>query len=145
MTDCGALGMTALPLGIGVGILKYRLYEIDRLICRTLSYAMLTGLLVGVFVGLVLLDAPRAALLLAGRRRRLDARRRRAFNPLRAGPAPRRPPLQPRPLRRRATVAAFTARLRDAVDLETVRGGCRRRQPCGRAAHLGIWIRSTAS
>ena len=51
----GFLGLIALPISIGIGILRYRLYEIDRLISRTLSYALLTGLLVGVFVGLVLL------------------------------------------------------------------------------------------
>ena len=42
-------------------ILKYRLYEIDRIISRTLAYAIVTGLLVGVYAGLVLLttrDAP---------------------------------------------------------------------------------------
>ncbi len=36
-------------------MLRYRLYEIDRLISRTLSYTVLTGLLIGVFAGLVLL------------------------------------------------------------------------------------------
>jgi hypothetical protein len=50
------LGFAALPLGIGIGILKYRLYEIDRLISRTLAYAIVTGLLVGVYAGLVLLS-----------------------------------------------------------------------------------------
>ena len=49
------LGFAALPLGIGTGILKYRLYEIYRLISRTLAYAIVTGLLVGVYAGLVLL------------------------------------------------------------------------------------------
>ena len=47
--------MAALPVSIGVGILKYRLYEIDRIISRTLAYAIVTGLLVGVYAGLVLL------------------------------------------------------------------------------------------
>jgi hypothetical protein len=37
----------------GVGILKYRLYEIGRLISRTLAYAIVTGLLAGVYAGLV--------------------------------------------------------------------------------------------
>ena len=48
-------GLAALPAGIGVGILKYRLYEIDRIISRTLAYAIVTGLLIGVYAGLVLL------------------------------------------------------------------------------------------
>ena len=49
------VGVAALPLSIGVGILKYRLYDIDRLISRTLSYAIVTGSLVAVFLGLVVL------------------------------------------------------------------------------------------
>src|SRR5260370_27597423 len=49
------IGLAALPVGIGVGILKYRLYDIDRIISRTLAYAIVTGLLVGVYAGLVLL------------------------------------------------------------------------------------------
>jgi len=40
-------GPVALPAGIGVGILKYRLYDIDRVISRTLAYGIVTGLLVG--------------------------------------------------------------------------------------------------
>jgi hypothetical protein len=48
-------GFAALPVGIGVGVLKYRLYEVDRIISRTLAYAIVTGLLIGVYAGLVLL------------------------------------------------------------------------------------------
>jgi hypothetical protein len=49
------IGLLGMPISIGVGITKYRLYEIDRLISRTLSYTLLTGALVAVFAGLVLL------------------------------------------------------------------------------------------
>ena len=49
------LGFAALPLSIGIGILKYRLYDIDRIISRTLAYAIVTGVLAGVYAGLVLL------------------------------------------------------------------------------------------
>ena len=44
-----------IPAAVGAAILKYRLYEIDRLISRTLAYAIVTGLLAGVYAGLVLL------------------------------------------------------------------------------------------
>ena len=41
--------------GYRVAVLKYRLYDIDRIISRTLAYAIVTGLLVGIYAGLVLL------------------------------------------------------------------------------------------
>ena len=41
------------PIAVGVAILRYRLFEIDRIISRTLSWALVTGLLGAVFVGLV--------------------------------------------------------------------------------------------
>ena len=48
------IGVLALPISIAVAILRYRLYEIDRLVSRTVSYAVVVGLLVGVFFGIVL-------------------------------------------------------------------------------------------
>jgi hypothetical protein len=41
------------PIAIGIAILRYRLYNIDRLISRTVSWAVVTGMLVAVFVGAV--------------------------------------------------------------------------------------------
>jgi hypothetical protein len=140
----GFLGLIALPISIGIGILRYRLYEIDRLISRTLSYALLTGLLVGVFVGLVLLttrvlpfSSPvgvaastlAAAGLFSPLRSRLQRLVDRRFNRARYDAE--------------ATVAAFGSRLRDAVDVETVLDELA--AAAGRSlepAHVTVWIRS---
>ena len=115
-------GVTALPVSIGVGILKYRLYEIDRIISRTLAYAIVTGLLVGVYAGLVLLTTQvfrvhtpvavaastlAAAALFNPVRRRVQQAVDRRFNRARYD-ADR-------------TITAFAARLKDAVDLDSVR------------------------
>jgi hypothetical protein len=137
------LGIATLPVAIGVGILKYRLYEIDRLISRTLSYAILTGLLVGVFLGIVILAtrvlpfsspiAVAASTLAAAA----------LFNPLRI----RVQHLVDRRFNRarydaEATVAAFRARLRraghsDAVREELVRTISRAVEPTS----MSLWVR----
>jgi hypothetical protein len=114
-------GIAALPVSIGVAILRYRLYDIDRIISRTLAYAIVTGLLVGVYAGLVLLATQvvsittpvavaaatlAAAALFSPLRRRVQRLVDRRFNRARYD-ADR-------------TIAAFAARLQDAVDLEAV-------------------------
>ena len=56
------MGMSLIPIAIGIAVLRYRLYEIDRLISRTIGWAIVTGLLVGVILaGMLALQA-----LLAG-------------------------------------------------------------------------------
>jgi hypothetical protein len=47
----GLLAFSALPMAIGIAVLRYRLYEIDRIISRTIGWALVTGLLVLVFTG----------------------------------------------------------------------------------------------
>ena len=112
----------ALPVSMGIAILRYRLYELDRLISRTLSYAILTALLVGIFIALIALTTN--TLALSGRVGVAASTLAAAalFNPLRIRVQ--------RSVDRRfnrarydaeATVAAFTARLRDAVEIDAIR------------------------
>ena len=138
------IGLAALPVGIGVGILKYRLYEIDRIISRTMAYAIVTGLLLGVYAGLVLLatgvlgfrssvtvavSTLAAAALFNPLRRRVQHAVDRRFNRARYDAD--------------QTVMAFAARLKDAVDLDSVRDDLatvvdKALEP----AHVSVWIRT---
>ena len=94
-----ALGAAALPASIAVAILKYRLYDIDRLIFRTLAYAIVTGLLVGLYAGMALLATEvfrfRTPVAVAAATLAAAA----LFHPLRQrGAAGRGPAVQPGPL-----------------------------------------------
>jgi hypothetical protein len=53
ISDVAVVGVAAFPASMAVAILRYRLYEIDRIISRTLAYTIVTGLLVGLYAGLV--------------------------------------------------------------------------------------------
>jgi hypothetical protein len=132
----------AIPASMGVAILKYRLYDIDRIISRTLAYAIVTGLLVGVYAGLVLLAtqvlkfhstvAVAAATLAAAAlfnpvRRRVQRVVDRRFNRARYDAD--------------QMVAAFAARLKDAMDLDSVRDDLAGVvQQALEPAHLSVWV-----
>lgn len=49
------MALNALAVATGLAVTRFRLYEIDRLLSRTVPYALVTGLLVGVYVGIVTL------------------------------------------------------------------------------------------
>ncbi len=137
------MGVAALPVSIGVAILKYRLYEIDRIISRTLAYAIVTGLLIGVYAGLVLLATQGlgirgsatvaaatlvAAALFSPLRRRVQHAVDRRFNRSRYDAE--------------RTVTQFAARLQDAVDPDVVRADLAGAvQAALEPVHVSVWLR----
>ena len=145
--DAADLGAAVLPASIGVGIVKYRLYDIDRIFSRTLAYAIVTGLLVGVYLGLVLLaslvrpsSSPAVvagstlvvAALFHPLRRRVQRMVDRRFNRARYNAD--------------QIVTAFAARLQDAVDLGTVRDELTNAVHAAlEPAHLSVWIKEPPS
>jgi hypothetical protein len=144
-TAVAAIVFFGIPAAMTVAILRHRLYDIDRVISRTLEYAIVTGLLAGVYAGLVLLATRAlpvslstpvavavatlaAAALFSPLRRRVQRIVDRRFNRARYDAE--------------STVAAFAARLKDTVDLDSVRDDLvgivhQALEP----AHLSVWIR----
>ena len=117
------LGTGALPVCLGVAVLKYRLYDLDRVISRVVSYTVITALLGGVYFGLIVLATRmlpvKGAVGVAAATTLVTAA---LFNPLRR----RVQRLVDRRFNRsrydaEAVVAAFSARLRHTVDLDAVR------------------------
>jgi hypothetical protein len=140
--DIAGAGLLGVPVCMGVAILRYRLFDIDRIISRTLAYALVTGLLAGVYAGLVLLAtqvlAIKSSVAVAASTLAVAA----LFNPLRHRVQ--------RAVDRRfnrarydadQTVAAFAARLKDAVELDSVRNDLvsvvtKALEP----AHISVWM-----
>ena len=120
-----AVPIVFLPVATGIAILRHRLYDIDRLINRTLVYGLLTALLAGVYAGVALIlgqvfggvggNPPSwvvagatlaVAALFQPARRRIQAVVDRRFNR--------------RKFNASKTVEAFSVRLRDEVDLDAL-------------------------
>jgi hypothetical protein len=113
--------VAGLPIALGAAVLRYRLYDLDRIISRTVAYGLLTVLLGGGYAAVVLglgqllgqdssLVVAAATLAVAGlfqpARRRIQAVVDRRFNRRRHDAA--------------ETIQAFSDRLRDQVDLDTL-------------------------
>jgi hypothetical protein len=144
-----AAGFALLPVAVGVAVLRYRLFEIDRIVSRTVSYGLLSAALIGLYLLVVALLRPllepltgSSALAVAASTLAVAA----AFNPVR-----RR--LQDAVDRRfdRArydaarAVDAFAARLRDQVDLDEVTTGLRDTVTATVApTRVAVWLRVPA-
>jgi uncharacterized membrane protein YdcZ (DUF606 family) len=137
-----AVGIFSLPVCISFAILKYHPYDIDRLISRTVSYTLVTGLLIGVYAGIVTL-ATRAlgftssvaiaastlavAALFNPLRRRVQRVVDRRFNRARYD-ADR-------------TVAAFASGLKDAVNLDAIRDDLTNTlYQALEPVHVSVWV-----
>ena len=139
----GAVALLAIPVCMGVAILRYRLFDINRIISRTLAYAIVTGLLVGVYAGIVLLAtrvvSVNEPVAVAGSTLAVAA----LFNPLRRRVQ--------RAVDRRFNrarydadriVTAFAARLQDAAGLDSVQDELASTvQNALEPAFVSVWLR----
>lgn len=136
----------ALPIAIGIAVTRYRLYEIDRIISRTIGWALVTGVLLAVFAGTVVGLQAILARIIQGQTVAVAASTLVAFALF-------------QPVRRRVqafvdrrfdrarydgdrTAAAFARRLRDQVDLATLGGDIAGVVHTAlRPKGVGVWIR----
>jgi hypothetical protein len=141
-----AAGFALLPAAVGAAMLRYRLYEIDRIVSRTVSYGLLSAALVGLYLVAVALLRPLlepltgsstlavaastlavAAVFNPARRRLQDAVDRR-FDRARYDAA--------------RAVDAFTARLRSQVDLDQITAGlCETVSATVAPGRVAVWLR----
>jgi hypothetical protein len=141
------VGLTGLPIAIGIAVLRYRLYNIDRIINRTLVYGSLTATLLALYFGgivvlqriFVLLTGEKSTVAVVASTLLIAA----LFTPLRRriqSGIDRR--FYRRKYDARKTLEAFSLTLRDETDLEALSGdlvGVVREtmQP----AHVSLWLR----
>jgi hypothetical protein len=148
-TAVSAAGFALLPIAVGAAMLRYRLFEIDRIVSRTVSYGLLTAGLIGLYLLVVALLRPllepltgSSTLAVAGStlavaavfnpaRRRLQSVVDRRFDRARydAGRA----------------VDAFARRLRNQVDLDEISAGLRDTVSATVAPTcVGVWLSGPA-
>ena len=141
-----SIAVIQLPIAVGIAMLKYRLYDVDRLINKTLVYGALTAVLGAAYFGLVLAGQALSSSLAGGGKLAIAVSTlvvAALFLPLRSH-------LQRfvdrRFYRRRydaqRTLETFGARLREQIELETLTG-----ELCGvvgetmQPAHVSLWLR----
>jgi hypothetical protein len=143
------VALAAVPVSIGIAVTRYRLFDIDRILSRTVSYAVLTGGLLGLYVVAVTALRPlltpltgtsdlavvvstlAAAAAFGPVRRRVQGVVDRRFDRARYDAA--------------RTVHAYARRLRREVDLDAVTAGLRETVATTVGPQqLGLWLRDDA-
>lgn len=141
------LGLLLVPVSVWIAVTRYRLYEIDRLVSRTISYAAVTAILVAVFVGAILLfqgiltpltggnsvSVAASTLIVAALfqplRQRIQTAVDRRFNRARYDA--------------QHTVDTFAEKLRDEVDLSALRAALvATADDAVRPTSAAVWLRS---
>lgn len=139
----GTVGILGVPLCVGVAVLRYRLYDLGRVVSRTVAYAVVTALLLGVYLALVSVlvrllpggsslavaaSTLAAAALFQPLLKRVQVVVDHRFNRARYDAD--------------GAVATFTKQLRDEVDLDAVRSDLLRTvQDTLQPASVGLWLR----
>jgi hypothetical protein len=142
-----AVAFGLLPVAVGVAVLRYRLYEIDRIVSRTVSYGLLSAALIGVYLLVVALLRPllepvtgssslavaastlAVAAVFNPARRRLQAAVDRRFDRARYDAA--------------QAVEAFATRLRTQVDLDQITDGlCETVTATVAPGRVAVWLRA---
>jgi hypothetical protein len=134
--------VAGIPVACVVAVLKYRLYDLGRIVSRTVAYAIITGVLIGVYAGLVLLATQvvkitspvavagatlAAAALFGPLRSRVQQKVDRRFNRARYDAE--------------RLLAAFAARLTEELDADAVTEDLARSVHTAlEPAHLSIWL-----
>lgn len=148
LINIGIVSLFALPIVIGIAILRYRLYEIDRIISRTVGYSLVTGILATIFVAIILVLQDGLSLFTQGDtiavaistlavfalfqpvRRRVQRAVDRRFDRARFDAE--------------RTSAAFAERLRGEMDIDAVTTDLRDTvQTAIKPADLGLWLRES--
>jgi hypothetical protein len=143
------VALIGLPVSVGIAVLRYRLYEIDVIVRRTLVYGVATAILAGLYFGIVL-GLQEVFASFAGGSDLAIAVSTLVVAAL-FGPARRRvqTAVDRRFYRRRydaqRTLEVFSARLREQVDLAAVEGELATTvDETMRPAHLSVWLRGPA-
>ena len=141
------LVFTTIPLAIGVAVLRYRLYEIDRLVSRSLAYGLVTVVLLAVFGGAILLLSALLSPLTGGNTLAVAGSTllvAALFQPLRRrvqAPVDRRFNRSHDDAER--TLATFAARLRDEVDPQVLQAEILATVDAAlQPTSISLWLRS---